>query len=179
MPRFQEREVAQALASMDRSDEVAHRVFGLLLLMPQVIIVNAFDALGEEHGRKTFAPLLSIEHAQDMTRVTDLGGFASMQAPGEAGKSTKNTFWNPLALRHLTPELLMKAFDWQRQLTDAGADANVMFELWGVVSDTRLFFFSILSDSGEAWFIERTRSIGMASIGPVPTFLHAEHGCGA
>ncbi|GIZ44771.1 hypothetical protein CKM354_000796000 [Cercospora kikuchii] len=132
VPRFQEREVAQALASMDRSDEVAHRVFGLLLLMPQVIIVNAFDALGEEHGRKTFAPLLSIEHAQDMTRVTDLGGFASMQAPGEAGKSTKNTFWNPLALRSLTPELVMKAFDWQRQLTDAGADANVMFELWGV-----------------------------------------------
>lgn len=135
IPRSKEREVAHAIAAMDSSNDVEHRVFALLLPMPEVFVVNAFDALGKEHGRRAFAPILLIEGAVDMTKITDLGGFAAMQAPAEVGKGIKQVWWNPLALEHLTEDLLLKSFDWQRSNAANGADAAVMYELWGTVSD--------------------------------------------
>lgn len=133
IPATKEREVAEAIATIDREGDVNRRVFALLLLMPGIFIVNAFDALGEEHGRKTFGPLLNIEGAKDLTILTDLAGFAAMQAPAEAAKGTKHAWWNPLALGQLTPEILLKSFDWKRRAVADGTDANIMYELWGVV----------------------------------------------
>lgn len=121
---------------MDSSDDVERRVFALLLPMPEVFVVNAFDALGEEHGRRAFAPLLRIEGAVDMTKITNLVGFAAMQAPAELGKGMKQVWWNPLALEHLTADMLLKSFEWQRDNEANGADAAVMYELWGTVSES-------------------------------------------
>ncbi|EXJ89643.1 hypothetical protein A1O3_02710 [Capronia epimyces CBS 606.96] len=126
-----EREVAHAVAEIDRSGQIERRVFALLLLMPDAIIVNAFDALGEEHGRSTFAPVLKIKGAVDATRIMDLGGFAAMQAPAEFLKGKKQVWWNPLALGQLSEEFLAKTLDWQRRKVAAGIDAAVMYELWG------------------------------------------------
>lgn len=137
VPRSKEREVAEAIAAMDKSEDVEHRVFALLLMMPDVFVVNAFDANGEKHGRKTFAPVLNIDGAIDTTKIMNLSGFAGMQAPAEFGKGVKQVWWNPLALEQdqLSKELLLKSFRWQTNHIANGVDASVMYELWGTVSD--------------------------------------------
>lgn len=119
------------------SRDVDPRVFALLVPLKEVIIVNAYDALGEEHGRKTFAWALNIEGAMDTTRVTNLRGFASMQAPAELGKGIRQVWWNPLAIGRLTEELLLKSFQWGNRTESS--DGNIMFELFGVVSDLSCF----------------------------------------
>lgn len=148
MPRSKDREVAEAIAAMDKSDDVEHRVFALLIMMPEVFIINAFDANGEKHGRATFAPVLGIEGAVDATRIMDLGGFAAMQAPAEHGKGVKQVWFNPLALESLSQELLIKSFNWQRNHVANGIDAAVMYELWGTVSDETL---SLLPYRPSSW----------------------------
>lgn len=135
IPRTKESEVAHAISLMDHSEAVESRVFALLLPMPQVFIVNAFDANGEEQGRKTFGPLLQIEGAMDMTKTMDLAGFAQMQAQAEAQKGRLHQWFNPLALQKLSADLVLKSFDWQRQCAAQGTQATVMYELWGTVSD--------------------------------------------
>ncbi|RMZ74757.1 hypothetical protein DV737_g5769, partial [Chaetothyriales sp. CBS 132003] len=133
VPRSKEKEqeVAGAIAAIDRSGKVERRVFMLLLLMPDVIIINASDALGEKHGRSTFEPILKIQGAIDTTRMMDLGSFASMQAPGEQLKGKKQVWWNPLALGQLSEDFLRETFEWQRRKAAEGIDAAVMYEFWG------------------------------------------------
>lgn len=135
IPRTKESEVAQAISAMDHSTAVENRVFALLIPMPQVFIVNAFDANGEEQGRQTFEPILQIEGAMDMTKTMDLAGFAQMQAQAEAQKGHLHQWFNPLALGKLSEELVLKSFDWQRQCAAQGTQATVMYELWGTVSN--------------------------------------------
>ena len=151
--------MAEAIATIDQEGDVTRRVFGLLLPMPGIFIVNVFDALGEKHGRETFAPLLSIEGARDMTQLTDLAGFAAMQAPAEAAKGTKHAWWNPLALGPLTTELLLKSFDWKRRAVADGADANIMYELWGVVWQSQ-------QSCGRASLINNMSSAGHPAVLP-------------
>jgi hypothetical protein len=134
IPRSKDQELAQAIATMDKSEHINKRVFALLMLMPDCFIMNAFDAFGEAHGRDTFAPVLNIEGVIDMTKVTEMSGFSNLQAPAEFMKSTKRVWFNPLALGRLTEEFVLKSFDWQRRMAADGEQASVMFELWGTVS---------------------------------------------
>jgi hypothetical protein len=134
IPRAKDQELAQAIASMDRTQNVDKRVFALLMLMPDCFILNAYDALGEKHFRETFAPALNIEGAVDTSRPMDLEGFASLQAPAEFMKGTNRVWFNPLALGQLTDEFILKSFGWQSRMAAEGNQAAVMFELWGTVS---------------------------------------------
>lgn len=134
IPRAQAERVAKAVATTDASDKVEQRVFALILLMPEVFVINAFDALGETHGRETFEPFLSIEGAVDTTRIMDLAGFAAMQAPAEYMKGTSQVWWNPLALGQLNESFVLKTFEWQAHHAKSGTNAAVMYELWGTVS---------------------------------------------
>lgn len=146
IPRTKESEVAQAISAMDHSKAVENRVFALLIPMPQVFVVNAFDANGEEQGRQTFGPILQIEGAMDMTKTMDLAGFAQMQAQAEAQKGHLHQWFNPLALGKLSEELVLKSFDWQRQCAAQGTQATVMYELWGTVSNfSHQLYHDILS----------------------------------
>jgi FAD/FMN-containing dehydrogenase len=167
IPRTKEAEVAQAISSMDHSKDVENRVFALLLPMPQVFVVNAFDANGEEQGRKSFGPLLEIEGAMDMTKTMDLAGFAQMQAQAEAQKGRLHQWFNPLALGKLSVDLVLKSFDWQRQCAAQGTQATVMYELWGTVSTHTCATGGPVSIANRpaAWSVERPLGFCLASFG--------------
>jgi hypothetical protein len=94
LPRERVREVARGIARMCARTDVHPKVALFLYVMRKEVlkfiagggnedklVVHAYDALGEEHGRKEFAWALEIEGAIDMTRanmtmrdVTDLQG---------------------------------------------------------------------------------------------------------
>lgn len=179
IPRTKESEVAHAISLMDHSEAVENRVFALLLPMPQVFVVNAFDANGEEQGRKTFGPLLQIEGAMDMTKTMDLAGFAQMQAQAEAQKGRLHQWFNPLALQKLSADLVLKSLEWQRQCAAQGTQATVMYELWGTVSTCACpgLCVKLITDHTSARHIERSLSICLASIRQGSPLLHAEHEC--
>jgi len=57
-----------------------------------MLVVHAFDALGEEHGRKTFAWALNIDGALDRTGIMNLRGVAEMQREQNNSPSS-NSIW--------------------------------------------------------------------------------------
>lgn len=136
IPRNKDQELAEAITAIDRTHYVNRRVFALLLLMPDCFILNAYDALSEQHFRETFALALNIEGAVDTTRPMDLEGFSGLQSPAEFMKGTSRVWFNPMALGQLDNDFVLKAFGWQDRMAAEGNQAGVMFELWGTRGPT-------------------------------------------
>jgi hypothetical protein len=60
------------------------------------VIFHLYDALGEEHGRRTFAWALDKPDSIDRTRVTNMKGITKMQS-----RFMVNRFWNPMLINFL------------------------------------------------------------------------------
>jgi hypothetical protein len=83
------REVAEGIVSMDAEPRDPKVAMFLYMMRKEVIeafggseamiVVHAFDANGEDHGRKRFKWALDIEGAMDMTEIKNLRGVADMQ----------------------------------------------------------------------------------------------------
>ena len=78
-----------------------------------MLVVHAFDALGEEHGRKEFAWALEMEGMVDQTRGgMTLRDMALLQEHIGNLRGTASNWWQPLALTTLTEEIVLNAFGW-------------------------------------------------------------------
>ena len=98
-----------------------------------MLVVHAFDAHGEEHGRSDegFAWALGLEGAVDGTKPMNLKGVADLQGEmlfvssignvqrliamkgfiGQAQGLT-NSYWSPLAIPEMTEEVVVRSFEW-------------------------------------------------------------------
>ncbi|KAJ5341709.1 hypothetical protein N7541_010833 [Penicillium brevicompactum] len=98
-----------------------------------VLVIHAFDAHGEEHGRANFQWALNIPGAVDKTMITTLAGVANLQDKADIVKGTMKQFWQPLLLREITKEIVIKAIRWFEGLREIdeslGNCTYLIFEL--------------------------------------------------
>jgi hypothetical protein len=81
--------IAEGIVSMDAQPRDPKVAMFLYMMRKEVIIalggrdamvvVHAFDANGEEHGRERFKWALEMEGVMDMTEIKNLKGVADMQ----------------------------------------------------------------------------------------------------
>ena len=98
-----------------------------------MLVVHAFDAHGEEHGRSDegFGWALKLKGAVDGTKSMNLKGVADLQGEmhsipfirkirrliaksgffGQA-QGLANSYWSPLAIPEMTEGLVVRAFEW-------------------------------------------------------------------
>ncbi|KAH0834318.1 FAD binding domain-containing protein [Fonsecaea pedrosoi] len=126
VPRRQLALVAGGIASMNaRSETLAPQVSMDLYVVKKeqaahmgatedLLIVQAFDALGREHGRSEegFKWALDVPGAMDMTRVTNLRGVSQMHEQTTALKGRFKTLWQPLIVETLSEETILGAVRW-------------------------------------------------------------------
>ena len=123
-----------------------------------MLVVHAFDAHGEEHGRSDegFGWALKLKGAVDGTRPMNLKGVADMQGEiysvliikersligrlaffGQA-KGLTNSYWSPLAIPEMTEEIVVRSFKWFDQVSavegSIGDNAYLIFEVMQKVS---------------------------------------------
>lgn len=104
-----------------------------------MLVIHAFDANGEEHGRSCFKWALDIPGAIDQSKITTLSGVAKLQgkqqfqqlrtdsnvsyhresltrvlSTDKAGmvKGSMKQFWQPLLLKDITKEHVINAVQW-------------------------------------------------------------------
>ncbi|KAJ5338862.1 hypothetical protein N7452_005590 [Penicillium brevicompactum] len=98
-----------------------------------VLVIHAFDAHGEKHGRANFQWALNIPGAVDKTMITTLAGVANLQDKADIVKGTMNQFWQPLLLRKISEEIVIKAIKWfegLREIDESLGDCTyLIFEL--------------------------------------------------
>jgi hypothetical protein len=83
------KKVAKGIIAMEAGNNNPKLAMFLYLMRKDVIValggkddmlvVHAFDANGEQHGREAFAWALDIEGAMDMTSIKNLRGVSDMQ----------------------------------------------------------------------------------------------------
>jgi len=99
-----------------------------------MLVVHAFDALGEEHGRKAFEWALNIPGSVDMTEIKNLRGVSDMQAQIGDFKGTATSYWSPIVIPELTEEIIVKSFDWYDKVVATGGSIKdcgyLVFELF-------------------------------------------------
>ncbi|KAL4795894.1 FAD-binding domain-containing protein [Aspergillus venezuelensis] len=86
-----------------------------------MLVIHAFDANGEEHGRDCFSWALEIPGAIDQSRVTDLADVAGLQDKAGTVKGTMNQFWQPLLLKDITKEHVLRAVEWSDEISKIDA----------------------------------------------------------
>lgn len=148
IPRNKVQEMAQGVARMcartDMHPKVALFVYVLKAEMlkslaggdQDMLVVHAYDGLGEEHGRKEFEWALKIEGAVDQTKadMTMKEVCALQEGLGELIGST-SCFWTPMALATVTEEQVVNSFEWWEDVakSEHGSVADngyLLFELF-------------------------------------------------
>ncbi|KAE8152546.1 hypothetical protein BDV25DRAFT_61515 [Aspergillus avenaceus] len=98
-----------------------------------MLVIHAFDANGEKHGRANFQWALNIDGAVDQTMTTNLAGVANLQDKADIVKGTMTQFWQPLLLRNISKETVIKAIKWFEEIRDVdeslGDCTYLIFEL--------------------------------------------------
>ncbi|KAL3446955.1 hypothetical protein BJX65DRAFT_278349 [Aspergillus insuetus] len=100
-----------------------------------MLVIHAFDANGEAHGRDSFRWALDIPGAIDQTNITTLAGVARLQDKIHTIKGTMKQFFAPLILKDIPKETIISAVKWSESLADIDESiANctyLIFELLG------------------------------------------------
>ncbi|RDW76312.1 FAD-binding oxidoreductase [Aspergillus mulundensis] len=108
-----------------------------------MLVVHAFDANGEEHGRESFAWALDIPGAVDQTKLKTLAGVAALQNKAGTVKGTMKQFWQPLMLSDISQETVIKAVQWFEEIKDVdpsfGECTYLIFELLSSVGVIQQF----------------------------------------
>ncbi|KAL4965550.1 FAD-binding oxidoreductase [Aspergillus stella-maris] len=98
-----------------------------------MLVIHAFDANGEGHGRDCFSWALDIPGAVDQSRVTDLAGVAGLQDKAGTVKGTMKQFWQPLLLKDISKEHVLRAVEWSEGISNIddslGDCTYLVFEL--------------------------------------------------
>ncbi|KAL2861603.1 hypothetical protein BJX68DRAFT_8885 [Aspergillus pseudodeflectus] len=88
-----------------------------------MLVIHAYDANGEAHGRESFRWALSIPGAIDQTRVTTFAGVIQLQDKVQTAKGTMKQVFVPLVLQDLPKETIISAIKWFEGLE--GIDESV------------------------------------------------------
>ncbi|KAL2822106.1 FAD-binding domain-containing protein [Aspergillus granulosus] len=83
-----------------------------------MLVIHAFDANGEAHGRDSFRWALEIPGAIDQTSITTLAGVAELQAKIDTVKGTMKQSFSALVLQELPKETIINAIKWFESLAD-------------------------------------------------------------
>lgn len=149
VPVDKEHEVVKGIASMNRDGSFSRKVSmflyhstGALLkelgANGDMFVLHVFDALGEDHGRQQYQWALDLPGAIDTTKVMNLRGFADLQAPAEAIKGACQSWWNPICLRDLNEDIMLRSLQWWRKVQAAGGTiapmSALLYELFSCVS---------------------------------------------
>ncbi|KAF9889041.1 hypothetical protein FE257_008018 [Aspergillus nanangensis] len=98
-----------------------------------MLVIHAFDAHGEGHGRANFQWALDIPGTVDQTRVMTLAGVADLQDQVQIAKGTMKQFWSPMLLRDVSEDIIMRTMKWFEEieaLNPSFADCTyVIFEI--------------------------------------------------
>ncbi|KAL3256096.1 hypothetical protein ABHI18_007834 [Aspergillus niger] len=81
-----------------------------------VLVLHAFDACGEAHGRTNFQWALNIPGSIDQTKVTTLSGVVDLQDKAHIVKGTMKQFWSPLLLQEISKETIINAVQWSEDI---------------------------------------------------------------
>jgi hypothetical protein len=99
-----------------------------------MLVVHAYDAVSEDHGREAFKWAFQIDGALDRTAILNSRGVADMQAGIAAVKGKATSYWNPIALPNLTEDIIFKAFNWHDNGLSKGSPIKdslyLLFELF-------------------------------------------------
>ncbi|KAL5335049.1 FAD-binding domain-containing protein [Aspergillus crustosus] len=134
-----------------------------------MLIIHAFDANGEAHGRDSFKWALDIPGAIDQTKVMTLAGVASLQDQVGIPKGSMKQFWHPLLLKEITAETVIKAIHWSEGIGEIDAS----------LGDCTYLIFGLLSSSDPVGGISSSawpRTPGMKHILLVGTGCPADAG---
>ncbi|KPI38969.1 uncharacterized protein AB675_4445 [Cyphellophora attinorum] len=124
IPREKAPEVAKGIAAMcareDTNPKVALFVYVLkkeilhfLGADQDMLVIHAYDAFGEEHGRKEFAWALDFEGAIDKTRSQmTMREMTDLQANLGELQGKQSAFWTAMAIATLTEDMVLSALDW-------------------------------------------------------------------
>ncbi|EAU32774.1 predicted protein [Aspergillus terreus NIH2624] len=98
-----------------------------------MLVIHAFDAHGEAHGRATFQWALDFPGAVDQTKVMTLAGVADLQNELRYAKGTMKQFWAPMLLHKISEDTIMRTLKWYEDieaLNSSFADCTyVIFQL--------------------------------------------------
>ncbi|KAK5703397.1 hypothetical protein LTS12_028335, partial [Elasticomyces elasticus] len=98
-----------------------------------MVVIHAFDACGEEHGRACFKWALDIPGAIDKTMITNLLGVSALQGKVHTIKGTLKQYWAPMLLHEISKEMILNAVNWneeiQRTNSSVGDNTYLIFEL--------------------------------------------------
>ncbi|RDH21195.1 FAD-binding domain-containing protein [Aspergillus niger ATCC 13496] len=81
-----------------------------------MLVLHAFDACGEAHGRTNFQWALNIPGSIDQTKVTTLSGVVDLQDKAHIVKGTMKQFWSPLLLQEISKETIINAVQWSENI---------------------------------------------------------------
>ncbi|KAL4914005.1 hypothetical protein BDW62DRAFT_205053 [Aspergillus aurantiobrunneus] len=95
---------------------VKKRLLASMGAQSDMLLIHAFDALGEAHGRSSFRWALDIPGAIDQTKMTNLTGVIGLQDKADVVKGSMKQFWAPLMLPELTKETVMNAIEWSEEI---------------------------------------------------------------
>ena len=146
-----------------------------------MLVVHAFDAHGEEHGRSDegFAWALGLEGAVDGTKLMNLKGVADLQGEmlfvssignvqrliamkgfiGQAQGLT-NSYWSPLAIPEMTEEVVVRSFEWFDKVSAAE----------GSIKDNGYLIFEVMQKVRPA---QTSNSIAISNSQIQTTFNHS------
>ncbi|KAJ0417906.1 FAD binding domain-containing protein [Aspergillus carlsbadensis] len=88
-----------------------------------MLVIHAYDANGEAHGRECFRWALDIPGAIDQTSVTTFAGIAKLQDKVDTAKGTMKQIFVPLVLQDLPKEIIINAIKWFEDLE--GVDESI------------------------------------------------------
>ncbi|KAL3491868.1 FAD binding domain-containing protein [Aspergillus germanicus] len=100
-----------------------------------MLVIHAYDANGEAHGRESFRWALSIPGAIDQTKVTTFTGVIELQDKVQTAKGTMKQTFVPLVLQDLPKETIINAINWFEDLE--GIDESI--------ADCTYLIFEVLS----------------------------------
>lgn len=128
-----------------------------------MLVVHAFDAHGEEHGRSDegFGWALKLKGAVDGTKPMNLKGVADLQSKTYSSLSSReirrltawldvfgqaqgltNSYWSPLAIPEMTEGLVVRAFEWFDTVSAAEGSIKdngyLIFEVMQKVKSTQM-----------------------------------------
>ncbi|EXJ75968.1 uncharacterized protein A1O5_00476 [Cladophialophora psammophila CBS 110553] len=160
IPRTELRAVVRGIAAMVARPPNPKVAFYLFMMRKEqlthmgpkedMLMVHAFDALGETHGRSGdgFKWALDCPGAVDTTRVVSLSGMAKLQDNVGKAKGAANVWWASIALSRMDEATLLRAFDWYDNAAAlpgaVGKRASLFFEFFTTRD-------SLTSNTDSAW----------------------------
>jgi FAD/FMN-containing dehydrogenase len=124
IPREKAREVAKGIAAMCAREDIHPKVALFVYVIKKeilhflgadqdMLVIHAYDAFGEEHGRKEFAWALDIQGAIDQTRgQMTMRQMTDLQANLGELQGKQSNFWTAMAIATLTEDMVLNALDW-------------------------------------------------------------------